>query len=93
MIFGDGSQTRDFTYIDDTVNGILLSASSRTLTGPINIAYGKEISINDLARTICKLCGIPFKPIYKSPRPQDVLRHAADITKAKKLLESADDLF
>src|SRR3989344_3348601 len=49
MIFGDGSQTRDFTYIDDTVNGILLSASSRTLTGPINIAYGKEISINDLA--------------------------------------------
>lgn len=87
IIFGNGTQTRDFTYIDDTARGILLAASSDRLNTPVNIAYGKEISINDLARTICKICGIPFRPVYKPPRPQDVARHAADITKAKKLLK------
>ena len=52
----------------------------RLLGDVVNIAYGKEVSINKLARII------GMKPIYKPARPGDVARHAADITKAKKLL-------
>lgn len=87
IIFGSGRQTRDFTYVTDTVAGIIKAANSDMLSGTtINIARGQEISIADIAKHICKETGLPFKPIQQSARPNDVMRHFADITKAKKLL-------
>lgn len=78
IIFGSGRQTRDFTYISDTVEGII--RASRLVGRVVNIAYGKEVSINEIARIIA------VRPIYKPARPNDVARLAADITRAKRLL-------
>jgi len=87
IIFGSGAQTRDFTYVTDTVDGIIKTAESDTLVGTVtNIARGEEITIMDIAKHICKEMGLPFRPIMKPARPNDVMRHFADITKAKKVL-------
>ncbi len=85
-IFGDGKQTRDFTYITDTVRGLIGAAECDKLVGDtVNIAKGQEVSIYEIARIICKHTGLAFTPTMLPPRPHDVRRHAADITKAKKL--------
>ncbi len=88
IIFGDGTQTRDFTYVDDTVDGIFKVSQSDKLVGDIiNIAYGKERSINEVARIVLKTLGkANLKIIYQKSRPGDVKRHFADIKKAKKIL-------
>jgi UDP-glucose 4-epimerase len=89
IIFGDGEQTRDFTDVRDTVKGIILAAESGTSIGEtINIAAGKEVSINEVAEIIGKLLGRDdqLKPIHTDPRPGDVRRHYADITKAEQML-------
>ncbi|KKT37782.1 MAG: hypothetical protein UW22_C0018G0007 [Candidatus Gottesmanbacteria bacterium GW2011_GWB1_44_11c] len=87
IIFGSGTQTRDFTFVTDTVDGIIRAGQSDRLTGEaINIAYGAEVSITDIAKIICKKAGVPFRPIMKPARPNDVSRHKADISKAKTVL-------
>lgn len=87
LIFGSGRQTRDFTYVSDTVDGIIKAAESDTLVGDtVNIARGKEVSVLEVAKIICKQTGLPFKPIIKPARPHDVMRHAADTEKAKRVL-------
>lgn len=87
IIFGSGKQTRDFTYVTDTVSGIMKAAESDNLFGQaVNIARGQELAIADIAKLICKETGLPFKPLMKPPRPNDVMRHYADISKAKNLL-------
>lgn len=87
IIFGAGSQTRDFTYVTDTVAGIMKAGESDALLGTaINIARGQEVTITDIAKSICKEIALPFKPMMKSPRPNDVDRHYADTTRAKKML-------
>ncbi len=85
IIFGDGEQTRDFTYITDTIHGIMLASSEDRLLGDVvNIAYGQEVSIHTVAEAIKKETGVA--PIYLPARPHDVRRHAADTTKAKRML-------
>ena len=87
IIFGTGKQTRDFTYVTDTVKGIIEASESDALLGTCtNIAYGQEISIARIATLICKEVGLPYKPIMKPERPNDVARHAANITKAQETL-------
>jgi len=87
LIFGDGGQTRDFTYISDTVKGIILASDSDRLNGQtINIAYGQEVSVNHLADYILKEFKSSLQPKYCESRPGDVLRHYADISKARKIL-------
>ncbi len=86
IIFGDGKQTRDFTYISDTVTGIMRAAETNKLLGTAtNIAYGKEVSILRIARIICRQTGIPFAPIMKPARPNDVRRLPANTARAQKL--------
>lgn len=87
VIFGSGKQTRDFTYITDTVNGIIQAAGSDRLVGDIvNIARAREVSVETIAKLICREARIPYAPIMMPPRPNDVARHAADIAKAKRIL-------
>ena len=88
LIFGDGTQTRDFTYVADTARGIRLAGFSESAVGEtINLGYGAEISINELARYMAQALGKPDAPIeHDIPRPGDVLRLFADSTKSGKLL-------
>jgi UDP-glucose 4-epimerase len=83
IIFGDGKQTRDFTFIDDVVNANILAAESKTC-GVFNIAGGKRITIDVLAETIMKIIGKKLEIKYDNPRPGDIKHSLADISKAKK---------
>ncbi len=80
MVFGDGSQTRDFTYVSDTARGIIEIGCAEQSTGKtFNLGSGKEITINDLARNIAKVTGHPdARTEYTDSRPGDVLRLFAD---------------
>ena len=82
IIFGDGEQTRDFTFVKDAVEANLLVAESNT-TGIFNIGGGESISINQLARLTVKLIGNNIEPIYAEPRPGDIRHSLADISRAK----------
>lgn len=88
VIFGDGSQTRDFTYVSDTARGILLAGlHPRAVGRTINLGSGREISINALADTVAALLDLPNAPrVHDDPRPGDVLRLFADTTLAGRLL-------
>ena len=86
LIFGDGTQTRDFTYISDTVKGIIMASECDAIIGQtVNIARGQEISINELAAIIMRTLGKEsLKPRYEQKRPGDVMRHYADVSKAER---------
>jgi UDP-glucose 4-epimerase len=88
IIFGDGQQTRDFTYVSDTARGILKAGFTDAAVGKtINLGSGCEISINDLAQEILSLVGKSnSKIIYQESRPGDVLRLYAHRKKADDLL-------
>ncbi len=86
IIYGDGTQTRDFIYVEDVARANLVALESNA-TGPYNIGTGIETSINQLAKTIAELMGRPdLKPIYTQPRPGDIKRSVAKIEKAGKRL-------
>ncbi len=88
IIFGDGLQTRDFTFVSDIAAGILAAGFSPEAVGEtINLGNGKEITVNALAQEIASLIGKPQAKIFHDePRPGDVLRLYADISKAKRIL-------
>jgi UDP-glucose 4-epimerase len=87
VIYGDGSQTRDFTYVEDTVTGLVGAAACDALVGDVvNVAYGREVSIRRIAELLADLSERKDVPIaYAEPRPGDVQRHYADAGKAKRL--------
>jgi UDP-glucose 4-epimerase len=88
LIFGDGQQTRDFTEVTDIVRGIILAAECETLIGEtVNIAAGQEVSINEVAQIVIEtLQDGRIVPLHMEPRPGDVRRHYADISKAQRVL-------
>ncbi len=87
VIYGDGEQTRDFTYIANVVDGVLKACEASKAAGEvINIATGSRISLNELLRTLNRIVGTDLKPAYKDVRAGDVRDSQADISKAKALL-------
>jgi UDP-glucose 4-epimerase len=88
VIFGDGTQTRDFAYVSDTARGILLAGFADGAVGQtINLGSGSEISINELARQVTAVLGRPdAQVVHDQPRPGDTLRLCADMTKARHVL-------
>lgn len=84
-IFGDGSQTRSFCYVDDQVEGIYRLLLSDYVE-PVNIGNPHEISIRDFAEEIIRLTGTEQKVIYKELPVNDPLQRQPDISLAKKLL-------
>ncbi len=88
VVFGDGTQTRDFTYVTDTARSILKSALADNVVGEtINLGSRREITINELAHEVAVVTGRPDAPIvYADSRPGDVLRLCADVRKAQQLL-------
>ncbi|RCV65967.1 UDP-glucose 4-epimerase [Methanophagales archaeon] len=83
IIFGDGTQTRDFTSVDDVVSANILAAESDA-KGVYNVATGKRITINELANVIMAIMGRDLDLIHEKPREGDVLHSLGDITRAKK---------
>ena len=84
IIYGDGEQTRDFTYIKDAVKANVIGAESDA-SGVFNIGGGENSTINDLAKTIINLMGKDMQPEYQPPRPGDVKHSLADISRARAI--------
>ena len=84
-VFGKGLQTRSFSYVDDTVNGIML-ASSYKEPDIFNIGNDNEITINQLAQTIIDITNTKSKIIYKDLPKDDPLQRKPDLSKSKELL-------
>ena len=86
-IYGDGEQSRDFTYVDNVINANLLACEAQNTMGEvINIACGMETSLNQLISAIEKETGIKANAVYTDPKSGDVKHSCADISKAKKLI-------
>ncbi|HEX7018370.1 MAG TPA: SDR family oxidoreductase [Gemmatimonadaceae bacterium] len=86
-IYGDGGQTRDFTYVANVVDGVLRACEAPGASGEIvNVATAGRISLNELFETMRALVGASVEPVYGPPRAGDVRDSQADISKAKRLL-------
>ena len=88
-IYGDGEQSRDFTYIDNVVHGNLLAADAvaEKVSGQImNLATGTRITLNETFRILCDLTGYRGEPVYEQPRSGDIRDSLADIRLAGGLL-------
>ncbi|MBI4361424.1 GDP-mannose 4,6-dehydratase [Candidatus Micrarchaeota archaeon] len=87
IVYGTGEQTRDLSFVKDSARGIVLAGESpATINDAINIGTGTEVSVNEIARVMGKVMGKDFAPRYEKERPGDVMRHLADVSKAKKVL-------
>jgi UDP-glucose 4-epimerase len=88
IVFGGGTQTRDFTFVSDTAAGIILAGEDARAVGQtINLGSGREITINELATQVALVAGRPDAAVeHDGPRPGDVLRLYADMSHARALL-------
>ena len=86
-IYGNGEQTRDFTYVANVVDGVLRACEAKGASGEvINVATGGRISLNTLFETMRELVGSQVKPTYADGRAGDVRDSQADISKARRIL-------
>jgi nucleoside-diphosphate-sugar epimerase len=86
-IFGDGEQTRDFTYVTNVVDGVLRACHAVGASGEvINVATSRRISLNQVFKIVRDLVGASVEPVYAEPRAGDVRDSQADIGKARTLL-------
>jgi nucleoside-diphosphate-sugar epimerase len=86
-IYGDGEQSRDFTYVANVVDGVLRACEATGASGRvINVATGTSISLNDLFEAMRRLLGATVKPEYAEPRAGDVRDSLADLRLAKEIL-------
>ena len=83
VIYGDGTQTRDFTYVKDVAEANIRAMESPA-EGVYNIAYGQQIDLNSLADLIMSITGIRTTPIYEPPRPGDIHDSLADNSRARE---------
>lgn len=87
IVYGDGYQTRDFTYVDDVVDATIKAAEVNGIEGEIfNIGGGKSIQINQVIKLLAKITNTSVKVIYEPPKIGDVQHTCADISKARKML-------
>jgi UDP-glucose 4-epimerase len=87
IVFGDGEQSRDFTYIENVVQANLLAMSAEHLHGEaINIACAERTSLNQLVNVLRKILGSKLSPVYEEPRKGDVRHSLADIRRGKEIL-------
>jgi len=84
-VFGDGTQTRSFCYVSDLVRGILALMEAKT-NDPVNIGNPHEVTIEEIARTIIRMCGSTSKIVYRPLPIDDPKQRKPDITRARTLL-------
>jgi nucleoside-diphosphate-sugar epimerase len=84
VIFGDGEQSRDFTYVANVVQANLLAMGAPGAPGNVyNIARGQRITLNRLVAELCGALGVDVKPVYGAPRPGDIRHSLADLSRAR----------
>lgn len=87
VVFGDGEQSRDFTYIDNVVDATLRACEAQGASGMVlNIGTGARITLNQVLRVFEKITGRPVRAKYEPPRAGDILHSQADISLARKVL-------
>jgi UDP-N-acetylglucosamine/UDP-N-acetyl-alpha-D-glucosaminouronate 4-epimerase len=87
VVFGDGEQTRDFTFVDNTVHANLLACEAPNVAGKVfNVGCGGRVSLNDVLKTLRKITGKPLEAKYDPPREGDIRDSQADISQARKSL-------
>ena len=87
VIYGDGQQSRDFTYVSNNVNANLLACTAPGVAGHVfNIACGERFSLLDLVEAINRILGTSIEPILEDERPGDVKHSLADISKAREAM-------
>jgi nucleoside-diphosphate-sugar epimerase len=92
-IYGDGEQTRDFTYVGNIVNANIHALEHVEAPGQIfNIAMGSGTSLNDLVKTLHKLTGVNIEPDHEEARPGDIRHSYADISKVLNILQFKPDV-
>ena len=84
VVWGDGSQTREFLYVEDAAEGILLATEQYNGSEPVNLGSGHEISIRDLVETIARLTGYQGKVVWDTSKPNGQPRRGLDVTRAEK---------
>ncbi len=94
IIFGNGDNSRDFTYVTDVARGLALAEHCSAMIGKtVNVARGESVSIRNVAAAICRACGRPdLTPQMHSPRPGDVHRLHADTRLASSVLGFSADI-
>jgi len=92
IIYGDGTQSRDFTFVKNIVNANILAAESKEI-GTFNVACGRRIILNDLLQIINEIIGKEIKPEYADPRPGDIKHSLADISKIESIGYQANNNF
>ena len=85
VVWGDGSPTREFLYVEDAVEGILLASEKYDGSEPVNLGSGMEISIKDLVEKIANLTGFNGKLIWDTSRPNGQPRRGLDVSRAETL--------
>ncbi|MDP2939757.1 MAG: GDP-L-fucose synthase [Candidatus Omnitrophota bacterium] len=83
-IWGTGKPTREFLYVEDAAEGIILAAENYNKSEPVNLGAGFEISIKELVGLIAKLTGFKGKVIWDTTKPEGQPRRSVDVSKAKK---------
>jgi GDP-L-fucose synthase len=86
VVWGDGSPTREFLYVEDAAEGILLAAEKYNGAEPINLGSGNEISIKDLVGMISRLTGFNGKLVWDVSKPNGQPRRGLDVSRAEKYL-------
>ena len=84
-LWGDGSPTREFLYVDDAADGILQAAERYGGTGPVNLGSGEEISIRDLAETVRKAAGFDGRIAWDAGKPNGQPRRRLEVSKGREL--------
>ncbi len=85
VLFGDGTPTREFLYVDDAVEGIVLGARHYDGAEPVNLGSGTEIAIRDLAELIAELTGFSGEIVWDETKPNGQPRRLLDVTRAERL--------
>lgn len=86
-IFGDGEQSRDFTYVDNVVDACLLACTAPETAGKVmNVATGQPYTLNQVFAILRQIIGIEIEPLYGPPRPGDIAHSHADLSLARQLL-------
>jgi GDP-L-fucose synthase len=84
VLWGDGSPTREFLYVEDAAEGIVSATESYDGSEPVNLGTGKEISISELARMIAEEVGFSGKIVWDTTKPNGQPRRCLDITRAER---------
>ena len=84
VIWGDGSPTREFLYVEDAARGIVMASEKYNEAEPVNLGSGQEISIRDLAQLIARLTGFEGRMVFDTTQPNGQPRRALDTTRARE---------